>query len=319
MNPYSGANFFEFLAILFQRLLGLIPGKMAADEVQLSVLTASAVACGLIGPFLVLKRMTMFANSLSHTSLVGIVLAFLLVSSGWPALFLGALLASLLTAGLTTGISRAFRLQEDASVGLVFTSLFAVGVILVTLFTRNAHLSTEAVLGNADALRISDLFFAGSVAILNLVFIAFFYRRLLLSAFDEPYSRTLGLSANAWRASLYFLTALTCVSSFRAVGVLVVLALLVGPYLSARLFCHQLHRLLIWTPLLGMLACALAVALSRAILSAGGPALSTGGILSAVVSAIFALAVVVKRLSQSLRNATSPVEKNIRSNKNIVL
>ena len=68
MNPYSGVGFFEFFATLFQRLLGLIPGKMAADEVQLAVLAASAIACGVLGPFLVLKRMTMFANSLSHTS-----------------------------------------------------------------------------------------------------------------------------------------------------------------------------------------------------------------------------------------------------------
>jgi len=296
MNPYSGCGFFEFFAILFQRIMGLIPGKIAADEVQLSVLAVSAIACGLIGPFLVLKRMTMFANSLSHTSLVGIVLAFLLVSSGWSALFIGACLASLLTAGLTAGIVRAFRLQEEASVGLVFTSLFAVGVILVTLFTRNAHLSTEAVLGNCDALQLSDLYFSGSVAFLNLLCIALFYRKLLLSAFDEPYSRTLGISAVGWRTLLYFLTALTCVSSFRAVGVLVVLALLVGPYLTVRLFCHQLHRLLIWTPLLGVFSCALSVALSRSILSGSSIALSTGGLLSVVVSAIFVIGVCVKRL-----------------------
>ncbi len=296
MNPYSGCGFFEFFGILFQRLLGLIPGHIVADEVQMAVLAAVSLACGLIGPFLVLKRMTMFANSLSHTSLVGIVLAFLLVSSGWPSLFIGACLAGLLTAGLTAALVRVFRLQEEASVGLVFTSLFAVGVILVTLFTRNSHLSTEAVLGNCDALQISDLIFAGSVACINLTFIALFYRRLLLAAFDEPYSRTLGLSANSWRGLIYFLTALTCVSSFRAVGVLVVLALLVGPYLTARLFCHQLHRLLIWTPLLGVVSCLIAVALSRAILSVGSIALSTGGILSVVVSTMFLLAILLKRL-----------------------
>ncbi len=296
MNPYSGVGFFEFFATLFQRLLGLIPGKMAADEVQLAVLAASAIACGVLGPFLVLKRMTMFANSLSHTSLIGIVLAFLLVSSGLPSLFVGAMLASLLTAGLTAGLIRVFRLQEEASIGLVFTSLFAIGVILVTLFTRNSHLGTEAVMGNCDALQMTDLFFAGSVAICNLAFISLFYRRLLLAAFDEPYSRTLGLSANAWRASIYFLTALTCVSAFRAVGVLVVLVLLIGPYLTARLFCHELHRLLIWTPLLGVVACAIAVALSRAILSTGSIALSTGGILSAVVSLMFIFAVFLRRV-----------------------
>ncbi|HEX2582931.1 MAG TPA: metal ABC transporter permease [Chlamydiales bacterium] len=304
MNPYSGCGFFEFFGVLFQRMVGLIPGRLAADEVQLAVLAASAVACGLIGPFLVLKRMTMFANSLSHTTLVGIVLAFLLVSAGWPSLLIGACLAGLLTAGLTATLVRAFRLQEEASVGLVFTSLFAVGVILVTLFARNSHLSTEAVLGNCDALQSSDLLFAGAAALLNLLFITFFYRRFLLAAFDEPYSRTLGLSAHVWRALIYFLTALTCVSSFRAVGVLVVLALLVGPYLTARLFCHQLHRLLFWTPLLGVASCAIAVALSRSILSTSAIALSTGGVLSAVISIMFVLAVIGKRLLRSKRAVT---------------
>jgi ABC-type Mn2+/Zn2+ transport system permease subunit len=162
-------------------------------------------------------------------------------------------------------------------------------------------LSTEAVLGNCDALQLSDLFFSGSVSLCNLVFIAIFYRKLLLAAFDEPYSRTLGLSANAWRAALYFLTALTCVSSFRAVGVLVVLTLLVGPFLTVRLFCHRLNWLLLWTPLLAVFSCAIAVALSRTFLSVALIPLSTGGILSAVISLLFIFACLLKQVMLSSR------------------
>lgn len=298
-NPYSGVSFFEFFWILMQRICTL-SYPLASDEIQLAVLACSALACGIIGPFLVLKKMSMFANSLSHTSLLGIALVFILFSQwGLGALLIGALLSALLTAGLTSGLIRAFRLQEDASIGLVFTSLFALGVILVSVYARNSHLSSEAVTGNCDALRIQDLKLTGGVALFNLTIIVLFYRRLLFMAFDEPFSNSVGLSSVVWRSVLFFTTALTCVGAFRAVGVLVVLALLTGPYLTARLFCHKLHQLLVWTPALGILACVIGVALSRAILSSGQLALSTSGLVSAVIGLQFILAVGVKKALQS--------------------
>ncbi len=295
MNPYTGANFFEFFGTLIGRIFTL-SGPIASDEIQLAVLSCCALACGLIGPFLVLKRMSMFANSLSHTSLLGIAIVFLLFS-GWGLgmLLLGALLSAILTAGLTSGLIRAFRLQEDASIGLVFTSLFAIGVILVSVYARNSHLSTEAVTGNCDALRLEDLRLAGSVALFNLAVVGVFYRKLLFTAFDEPFSKSVGLSAPLWRSILFFTTALTCVGSFRAVGVLVVLALLTGPYLTARLFCNRLHLLLFWTPVIGIGSCAMGVALSRAILSGGSVALSTSGLVSTVIGLVFIAAVGLKK------------------------
>lgn len=292
MNPYSGVGFFEFFGLLFQRICSGAIFHPATDEVQLVVLACCALACGLVGPFLVLKRMSMFANSLSHTSLLGVVVVFLIAGQSLPTLLIGALLSAILTAGLTAGLTRAFRLQEDASIGLVFNTLFAIGVILVTLFTNNAHLSTEAVTGNCDALRLSDLRLAGGVALLNALVIAIFYRRLLVSAFDEPFSKVKGILGT--RLIIYLLTALTCIASFRAVGVLVVLALLVGPYLTARLFSNRLHRLLFWTPLLGITACAIGVALSRSILSTYSLPLSTSGLIAATIAAQFALALSIK-------------------------
>ncbi|MDE3046062.1 MAG: metal ABC transporter permease [Verrucomicrobiota bacterium] len=303
MNPYSGANFFQFFYLLFKRLISGGIWTPAADEVQLAVLSCCALACGLIGPFLTLKRMSMFANSLSHTVLPGIVIAFLLVSTLWqgrwndPSVFLlGALFAAVLTAVLTEGLGRLFRLQEDASIGLVFTSLFAIGVALVTLYTRNAHLSVEAIMGNPDALQLSDLRFSALIALFNLLAVALLYRRLLLSAFDESLGRTLGFSAFFSRSALFLITALTCMGAFRAVGALVVLALLVGPYLIARLFCHRVSHLLIWTPLIGILLCSAGVALSRAILSTTGVPLSTSGLIATLIGAAFLLATSFKKL-----------------------
>jgi manganese/zinc/iron transport system permease protein len=94
------------------------------DLIQMGVLSLIALSCGLIGPFLVLKKMTMFANSLSHTILLGIALAFLVGGGqalGGVHLLVGAFFAAFLTAFLTEGLIRYFKLQEDASIGLVFT------------------------------------------------------------------------------------------------------------------------------------------------------------------------------------------------------
>ncbi len=304
MNPYTGAGFFDFFSILFSRLF---MQPLVADEIQLAVLVSSAIACGVLGPFLILKRMTMFANSLSHTSLLGVVGAFLLGSSLWGSgwadlstLLIGALFSAILTAGLTEAVARYFKLQQDASIGLVFTTLFAIGVILVTLFTRNAHISSESVMGNPDALQLSDLKLTGSIALLNVCAIVFLYRKLLLTAFDSSFARTIGSPTALLRAILFLLTSATAIGAFRAIGVIVVLALLVGPYLTARLFCHRLTHLLFLTPTIGALCCLVSVALSRAILSYADFPLSTGGLVATVIGLVFGAACLIKNQTKKL-------------------
>ena len=134
MNPYWGENFFTFFQVLFSRIFSGELISPSTDEIQMGVLSCIAISCGLIGPFLVLKKMAMFANSLSHTILLGIVGAFLCLGGSvlfdFSHLLLGALIASVLTAFLTEGLVKWFRLTEDASVGLIFTFLFGLGIVL---------------------------------------------------------------------------------------------------------------------------------------------------------------------------------------------
>lgn len=263
------------------------------DLLQMAVLSAIAISTGLVGPFLVLKRMTMFANSLSHTILLGIAIAFLLTGGplfSFSNLLLGAFFAALMTAFLTEGLVRFFRLQEDASVGLVFTALFAGGITMVTLFMRDVHIGIEAVMGNAELIQIIDLKLALSLVGLNLVIVTFFYKQFQLSSFDRNLAKTLGIPCGFFHFLLLFLVATTCIGAFRAVGVLLVLAFLVGPFLTARLFCHRLPWLLFWTPITGVFASVLGVLLSRLSLDAFGLALSTGGIIATLLGAIYVLA-----------------------------
>lgn len=280
------------------------------DLLQIGVLSGIAISCGLIGPFLVLKRMVMFANSLSHTILLGIALAFLITGGGFFSLtnlIIGAFLAALMTAFLTEGLVRFFRLQEDASIGLVFTGLFALGIIVVTLFTRDVHLGIEAVMGNADLLRETDLKLSFLLVGLNLTAVLLFYKQFQIVSFDNSLAKTLGISCNIFHFLLLFLVAATCIGAFRAVGVLLVLAFLVGPFLTARLFCHRLPWLLFWTPLVGILASVLGVLLTRFLLDSYDLALSTGGVVTMLIGLfyVFAKWVVSAKLSICVKESPS--------------
>lgn len=293
MNPYWGADFFQFFYLLFSRLFTW-NGNIASDEVQVAVLAICAISCGLVGPFLVLKRMAMFANSLSHTILIGIVGAYLIASRCWggnwfdlPTLLIGALAAAMITALMTEGLVRIFRLQQDASIGLVFTALFALGVVMATVFTRDIHLGIEAIMGNADALQPSDLYLALELLAITAAIVFLFYRPFRLICFDSGYASSIGVRCGKFHFILLFLAALTCVGAFRAIGILLVLAFLVGPYLTARLFCSTLPQLLFWSPAIGVGASLIGVALSRHLLSAQGWALSTGGIVVCVIGILY--------------------------------
>ncbi len=290
MNPYWGTDFISFLALFVQRVCTGAILQPTSDEIQVLTLSAVAAACGLLGPFLVLRRMTMLANSLSHTVLLGIV-AFALVFGG--SLLGGALIAALLTGLLTEGLHKLFRIPEDASIGLVFTSLFALALCLIALFMPNAHMSVEAVMGNPDLLQIADLKRAGLALLCNALFIALFFERLRLTTFDSGFAQALGLSPRLYQTALLFMTSWTLVSAFRAVGLILVLGFLVGPYLSMRLLSPSLKRILWGAPLLGAAVSLVGVALSRHLLTATGLPLSTAGLVATLLPlsyvALFAL------------------------------
>jgi manganese/zinc/iron transport system permease protein len=298
MNPFWGTHFFSFFQVLFSRLFTWNYSVLTTDEIQIGTMSCIAICCGLIGPFLVLRKMTMFANSLSHTILLGIVISFLLlggaVLSDYRHLFVGALIAAILTAILTEGLVKWFRLTEDASVGLVFTVLFAAGIVLSTLFLKDVHLGIESVIGNADALQLDDLRHAFVLVLLNAATIFIFYRQFQISSFDANLAKVLGIPEGMFRFILLFLVSATCMGAFRAIGVLLVLAFLVGPYLTARLFCHRLKSLLFYSGAMGVLATICGVAFARHLLSEWDLALSTGGIVVCFIGFFYFLALLLK-------------------------
>lgn len=299
MNPYWGEDFFSFLALFFHRIVQLCFGKLslsdlASDEIQILVLFFISVSSALVGVFLVLKKMTMLANALSHTILLGIVISYLCMQ--WIAgkgllvfdnklLLLASLITALLTMGLTDFCKRVFKLQEDASIGLIFTFLFALGVVLVTLYTRNVHLGSEAIMGNIDALHLNDLKFAFSIACFNLLIIVLFFKYYQILAFDEVLAKLLCCFPLFFQYLLLIQTSFTAIGAFRAVGVFLFLIFLTAPILSARLFTKKLKTVIGYAIFINFITILVSVALSRHLLSIYDLSISTAG-LTCVCSAL---------------------------------
>jgi manganese/zinc/iron transport system permease protein len=304
-NPYTQTEFFTFFQVLFQRLWMFFNGEISSldianDEVQILVLLMISISSAIIGTYLILRRMTMLANALSHTILVGIVLAYFLLqqsSSGvsehldlnLSSMMLAALLMGVLTTFFTEFLTKTVRLPEDASIGIVFTSLFAIGIILVTVLTKNAHLGSEVVMGHVDALQLNDLKLVSCILALNLVCVCLFFKEYLITTFDPALARSLGVSVVCFNYLLMIQASATVIGAFRAVGVLMVLALITGPVLAARLLTHKLKYLIILASAIGGFASVIGVALSRHILTAWNLPLSTGGVVVCVILIIYFL------------------------------
>ncbi len=305
MNPYFNNNFFEFFLTLAGRLWDFFTGKplqLASDELQMLTLILMAISASLVGTFLCFRKMTMLANALSHTTLTAVVVTYL-VARGFIAegghfdmsyllaresLLIGAAcLMAFITAFGTQFLVRTIAISEDAACGIVFTVLFAVGVMLVTLCSHNAHLGAELVMGSVDALHQDDLLLQCKVTAVILVVIFLFVRPLFVTTFDATFAHTMGLSGSLFAYLIMGLTAIVSVAAFRAVGVLLVLAFFVGPPLIARLWTKHFMRLLFLSTCIGSLASIIAVATSRHMLSVFSLPLSTGALVVMVLATLY--------------------------------
>ena len=300
MSPYIGKTFWEAFILFFSRLFQFLTGdsgsfQMASDELQLLTLMGIAASSGLVGTFLILRKMAMLANSLSHTILVGIILSFILMGMGdgrvnFTILLIASLLTALLTTFLTQCVSHTFKLYEDASNGFVFSLLFALGVVIATIFTRNSHVGTELIMGNVDALHSSDLRLVMYVLIINVFLCILLYRLYWVSTFDKTFSSVIGLPVTLMSYVLMTQVSSAVIGGFRVVGVLMVLSFIVAPPLIARLLTRRLGAMLCLSVCIGCLASLVGVLLSRHLLTKYYLAFSTSGLIVSCLVCFFILA-----------------------------
>ncbi|MEX2584543.1 MAG: metal ABC transporter permease [Gemmatimonadota bacterium] len=237
------------------------------SEIQL-IAVLTALACALPGAFLVLRRVSMLSDAISHAILPGIVVAFFLTEDlNSPLLILGAAATGVLTAALIETLSRTGKVREDAAIGLVFPILFSIGVILIARYAGGVHLDVDAVLlgelafAPFDRVAFSGIDFGpkalwvmGVILLLNAAFIALFYKELKLSTFDPSLAAALGFSPALLHYLLMGAVSVTAVGAFDAVGSVLVVALIVGPPATAYLLTDRLAYLLALSAGLGAAA-----------------------------------------------------------------
>lgn len=236
-------------------------------EIQL-IAAVVAAACALPGVFLVLRRMAMMSDAISHTVLLGIVLAFFVVSDiNSPLLILGATVVGVLTVSLVELLNRTHLVREDAAIGLVFPALFSLAVILISRYAGDVHLDSDAVLLGELAfapferfvvagrdLGPVSLWLMGGILLLNLAFILVFYKELKLATFDAALAASLGFSPALIHYGLMTLVSITAVGAFDAVGSVLVVALMIAPPVTAYLLTDRLPRMLALSVAFGILS-----------------------------------------------------------------
>lgn len=222
-----------------------------------------ATACGLVGNYLMLRRMALVGDAISHSVLPGLVIAYLLAGTRHSTvMFLGALAAGVLTTVLIEVIHKKSRVKQDAAIGITFSSLFAIGVILVSQFASKIDLDQECVLyGEIGSIPL-DLPYAqlGSivlgpptlvrmaiVAIVVAALIVVFYKELLVSSFDPGLAFALGINATLVHYSLMSMLSVVVVSAFESVGAILVIAMLILPGATASLLTRRLPAIMFLT------------------------------------------------------------------------
>jgi manganese/zinc/iron transport system permease protein len=230
------------------------------------IAAVTAAACAIPGVFLVLRRMALMSDAISHAILLGIVLAFFATENiASPLLIAAAALTGVLTVTLVELLNRTGRVKEDAAIGLVFPALFSAGVILIARYAGNVHLDVDAVLlgelafapfnrftwGDAD-LGPRILWVMGGVLALNLLFVAAFFKELKLTTFDAALAGALGFAPGLIHYAFMTLVSITAVGAFDAVGSILVVALMIAPPSAAYLLTDRLPRMVALSVAIGV-------------------------------------------------------------------
>lgn len=217
----------------------MIPSQATAlDAALLRALVAAiliAVPCAVLGVYVVVRRMAFIGDALAHTTLPGLVLAFLF---GW-SLFAGALVAALVTALGIAWLARRSLLREDTAIGILFTAMFALGILLSSASEDPEELM-HMLLGRLLSVSSGALIGTAVVAVVVVVALALFGKEIELASVDPLYAEVIGIPTDRLRLLLLILLALAVVSGIQAVGVILTAALLITPAAAASLVSDRL-------------------------------------------------------------------------------
>lgn len=224
-----------------------------------------AVACSLPGVFLVLRKMAMMSDAITHTILLGIVIAFFITNSlTSPLLIIGAALMGVFTVFLTEVLNSTKLVSEDSAIGIVFPLLFSIAIIIISKYAGSVHLDTDSVLlgelafATFDRMKIfgvdigaKAIYSMGIILVINILFISIFFKELKVVTFDPGLAAVLGFSPALIHYSLMTIVSITAVGAFESVGSILVIAFMIGPPVSAYLITDDLKWMIILSGIIG--------------------------------------------------------------------
>ncbi len=295
MPDHSFIPSFDFYEHVLARWSG---GELHDTAVTVGMGILVSLACGWIGCYLILQGMALVGDAISHTVLLGIVVAFLLTGqASGVGILAGATLTGVVTTMLIESLHTTSRIKEDAAIGIVFTSLFALGVVLLSTFAGAAHIDTQHVLygalevvastpavslaGIEIPMQVCQMAFVAAVV---LALIVAFYKELLVVSFDPQLAASLGLRPRIVRYSMMGLLSLTVVAAFNSVGAVLVVAMLITPAATAYLLTHRLPTMMFVSAIVGTISAVVGYHLAYWLEA------SAAGAMVAVACALFAVA-----------------------------
>ena len=244
-----------------------------------------AVTCGVLGCFVVLRRMALIGDALSHAILPGVVLTYMVTGDTQPLpLLAGAMTAGLVASVLISLVTRASRTKEDSSIGIVFTAMFAVGILLTGSLPRGTHFDLKCFLfGDALQVGTADLTMMAVIAAVVLGLVTLLYHRLKLVSFDPLVAAAMGVSVGAMHYLLMAMLSATVVAGLKSTGVVLVVAMVITPASAAYQLTDRFAVMLWLSALFGAVSAVLGMSVAFVFNASTGPAMVV------VATGIFAL------------------------------
>ncbi|WP_186306587.1 metal ABC transporter permease [Siminovitchia fortis] len=237
------------------------------------------IICGVIGSFIILRGMALMGDAISHAVLPGVAISYMLGIN----YFYGAVVTGVLTALGIGVISQNSRVKNDSSIGLVFSAMFALGIILITE-AKSATDLTQILFGNVISVRSSDMWLTLIVGSIVILAVILFYKELLVSSFDETMAAAYGLKTRLIHYGIMVLLTLVTVASLQTVGVILVVSMLITPASTAYLLTNRLSTMIVLASVFGALSSIIGLYFSFV------HNLPSGPVIALATTAIFAVA-----------------------------
>lgn len=269
----------------------------------LLVLIFTSISCSILGIFLILRKLSMLTDAISHSVLLGIVIAYYFTKDlSSPLLIVGATIIGFLTVILIEALGNSKLAKYDDAIGVVFPIIFSIAVIIISTLFRNVHLDTDVVLLGevlfASLDRINLLGYSiprqAIIGLANLTLIILFvyryYNKLKISTFNEEYAKLIGIKTGMLFYALMILTSLTAVVSFNSVGAILVVSFFIAPAASALLFAKNLKNTILLTTIISIFNCIVSILIAFSL------NVSISGMAASLNMLVFILLLIFKKI-----------------------